>query len=823
MPGSIRVTRQLLSTHLPFFIGLLALTWSYFSAPGKILYIRYFEAYSFFNPGFVFTNDVGGWSSLLHLGYPTLTESSYISLLFFWLWALVKIFGVALASAIYPASIIAVMYAGFFWFSRSLFPKSPPLFLSIAGVFFCGNAYATGFIHEGYSSMLVQWALIPICLKIIDVAAARDARLIAIIPLLFIGAAMFQYPEVAIDLMFLLALRWRTIGAILQQNGFVMAALLLFFAVNVYWMLPLLANLHSHASFPILSESSGDISAATRYASLSNTFLLRSYTSFWTYAYGARECSFCDYLVAPYYPLAMVAILIASLYGLWAKQLRLLFVICLVAFILATGYRYQDDLIGIPYQILMGLPIYGLFRGAGMFLSASIFAISIGLVAFLEYMRDKVRAQSKWLLLSAIACIAVVVACLPMISGRWLERGTSASPGIVSFPNFPVTLPRAYKAAPAALNRMLGTSDAVTLILPNMPFANYRWGVYGNDFLPALLGRPTLSKMYWPQPNPQVDYLLNELSVNKDRAFRETALAAMRIGAVLIHDDTDSGRAITRNWGRLVWENGHLSIVRPPLKTIPILEAGPVAVRVLGAPSSSTAVRVTSGAIARPFAASPAGCSSSFDEAWADVYAPIVPGKPITVGFPLRCQFRGILQVTVLGRGGIRVFRQVDSSVAVPLSGRLHRDGIWTRFTFDAGNIKGARYVIQSTGAAADVASVRVRGTGTPLAKAKAIAFHPWMGLYQEIKLPIGDKVMSLNESYDPEWLAFSACNGLKLVPHFLANGYANGFYSGDCRRIVLVSGAGVVQALGFALAAVALLLGAGALVLAKRQVKRAG
>ena len=640
------------------------------------------------------------------------------------------------------------------------------------------------------------------------------------IPLLFIGAAMFQYPEVVIDLVFLLALRWRTIVDTLRQNGYVTAALVLFFAVNIYWVLPLLVNLHSHPSFPVLSESVADINSATRYASLSNTFLLRSYTSFWTYAYGARECSFCGYFVAPYYPLAMVAILIASLYGLWAKQLRLLFAICLIAFILATGYRYQDELIGIPYQILMGLPIYGLFRGAGMFLSVSIFAISIGLIAFLEKMRDKVRTKSALLLLSAIACIGVGVACFPIISGRWLERGASASPGVVSFPNFPVKLPRAYKAAPAALNRILGTSDAVTLILPNMPFANYRWGVYGNDFLPALLGRPTLSKMYWPQPNPQVDYLLNELSENKDRAFRATALAGMRIGAVFIHNDTDSGRTIARNWGHVEWENGDLSIVRPLIKTIPILETGPAAVGVWGAPIGSTAVRVTSGAITTPFAVDSIGCSSSFDAAWADIRSPIVPGKPIMVGFPVRCRLRGILQITVLGRGSLRVIRKDDTSKAVSLTGLVHRDGIWSTYTFDAGNIKGARYFIHSAGTPVDVASIRVLGTGAPQAKAESLAFHPWLGLYQQIELPTGDRVISLNESFDPEWLALSACNGLRPLPHFLANGYANGFYTGGCRRIVLVSGARVIQALGFLMAAAALLLGFGALVLARRRAR---
>jgi len=809
-------TRRAVSVYLPFFIGLLALTWSYFSAPGKVLYIRYFEAYSFVNPGFEFMKDVGGWSSQLHLGSATLTEPSYISLVFFWLWSLVKVLGIALASAIYPASIIVLMYGGFVWFARSLFPKAPVLVLCLGAVFFCGNAYAAGFIHEGYSSMLIQWALIPICLKLIDLAAARDARLIAIIPLLFIAAAMFQYPEVAIDFGVLLALRWRVIISTLRQRAYVTAALLLFFATNVYWVLPLLANLHSHESFPILSESAGDIDAATRYASLSNTFLLRSFTSFWTYAYGARECSFCDYFIGPYYPLAMLAILGASFYGLWLRRLRLLFVVGLCAFVLATGYRYQDQIIGIPYQILMGLPIYSLFRGAGTFLSVGIFAISIGLVAFLENARDLLHSKQKLRLLLGLACLAVCIACLPIISGRWIERGANVSPGVVGFPNFPVTFPKAYKAAPTALDRVLGSSDSVTLIRPDMPFADYRWGVYGNDFLPALLGRPTLSKSYWPQPNPQVDYFLNALSENQDAAFRVTALSGMRIGAVFIHNDTNSGTAFPKHWGRIVWRQGDLAIVRPLSPPIPILEGGPSAVAVLGAPTGSLAVRVTSGAITRSPEPHSADCFPKSGEAWANIQRPVTTDSPLTIGFPTRCDFRGTIRIVVMGRGRPRVVRKSRAGAGL-LAGVMHRNGIWNEFSFDSGNVKGARYVVESTAAPIDVASVSIVSLGSTSAKASAIHFHPWLGLYQEIKVPPGDRVISLNESFDPEWLALSTCGGLRALRHFESNGYANGFYTGGCSDVLLVSGAGSLQALGYLLAVVALALGAGALVLARR------
>jgi len=63
-----------------------------------------------------------------------------------------------------------------------------------------------------------------------------------------------------------------------------------------------------------------------------------------------------------------------------------------------------------------------------------------------------------------------------------------------------------------------------------MPLAAYDFGAYGNDFLPPLLGKPTLSVSYLPQPNVRLDGLLKLLASTGGGLEAGPLLRAMGIG-----------------------------------------------------------------------------------------------------------------------------------------------------------------------------------------------------------------------------------------------------------------------------------------------------
>jgi len=116
----------------------------------------------------------------------------------------------------------------------------------------------------------------------------------------------------------------------------------------------------------------------------------------------------------------------------------------------------------------------------------------------------------------------------------------------------------------------LFADDAATLLLPKMPLAAYDFGAYGNDFLPPLLGKPTVSVGYLPQPNVRLDGLLKVLTSAGGGLEAAPLLRAMGIGTVLVHDDVTYARGFdARGFGNSVATFGRIAILKPPLRPLP--------------------------------------------------------------------------------------------------------------------------------------------------------------------------------------------------------------------------------------------------------------
>lgn len=773
----------------PLALGLALILWPYFSAPGHTLYIRYFEALTLVNPKFVLQNDLAGWSYQFHLGYATLTESSYVSPLILWIWLLREMLGLDLASAVYPASIMAVLFLSFVWYARRVLNISSYVAIGVASLFLCANAYAVAFVHEGYSAMLLQWALLPISIVLTDLATKRDSRLVLLLPLLFIAASMFQYTETAIDWVALAVLRWEQLVTIFRENRWVLGAFIAELSLNLYWVVPLFVNLKMHAMIPVTNETAADIASATRYNSLTYTLLLRSYSSFWTSVYGVRECSFCDFYIGSYYSAAMLTAAVAALVGLVRAKKHRLLAVTIAALILATGYHYQDELLGIPYQILMGLPDFGVFRGAGMFLLVAIFGFSVGIAEFLRLTFGSTRPTWRKPTLVGLVIAAVVFISLPAITGSWLERGRVDASGNVAFPNFPVEIPPAYWKLHAAVDPLVVQDHSVVYLLPDSPYANYRWGAYGNDFLPAAVAEPTIAQLYWPQPNASVQLLLDSLEENQSTTDDAAIMAAMRIGAVVDHADTYQPAVRASLYGVSVWRRGAVSVLRPRLRPIPLLEAARSVVAINSYGPADSIFRVQTGLLTRKVTnADP--CSGPAAYAWAGYMA------PITAELRVRCALTMTLTLRAYARGSVFVRSGASGNRVTPVlfqQRTLRRGSIGTAVVhLEPGNVLVTEFARQ----AGDVSLAMVPSL-TKVVAAVPIARDLRWRLYQDVRLPRGTRFLSLNQSFDPEWFALNPCRAFHPDPHFVSNGYANGFDASGCGRVFLVSGAVLAQDLG--------------------------
>ncbi len=367
-----------------FALGLFVVLWSYFSTPGRMLYIRYAELWTMFNPSWALSTFFSGWSYQLHLGYASDQEPSYVGGLSLFLMGLSTVFGTAWASVLYPAFITAFSYAAFVWYARSQFKTIPPALICLAAVFYAANPLSTSFVHDGYSGILFAWALLPVLLRLIDIAEEGNGSLLLAIPLVLIAGEMFILPELLIDLMAVVVLRFGVLRRSLTRNPWIVPGLIAGLAVNAYWAFPLIVYLKMHAVIPKLAETQGDIATVSQYASLDNVILLRAYPENWTSVFTVPECTSCAYYSTAGFWLPMSLLVATAFAGLVHKrQWSLLFAV-VAAILLATGTHYKGGPLALPYEFVMSLPIYGIFRGAELFMCVGVFGYAIGLCAAFE-------------------------------------------------------------------------------------------------------------------------------------------------------------------------------------------------------------------------------------------------------------------------------------------------------------------------------------------------------------------------------------------------------------------------------------------------------
>ena len=367
-----------------FALGLFVVLWSLFSTPGRMLYTRYAEEWTMFNPAWALSTFFAGWSYQLHLGYANDQEPSYVGGLSLLLSGISAAFGTSWASVLYPAFITAFSYAAFVCYARSQFKTIPLALICLAGVFYAANPLSTSFVHDGYSGILFAWALLPVLLRLVDIAEAGNGSLLLAIPLVLIAGEMFLLPELLIDVIAVIVLRFGALRRTLARNRWIVPGLIAGLAVNAYWAFPLIAYLKMHAVIPKLAETQGDIATVSQYASLDNVILLRAYPENWTSVFTVPECTSCAYYSTAGFWLPMSLLAVTAFVGLIHKRQWPLLVLVVAALLLATGTHYKGSLLALPYEFVMALPIYGIFRGAGLFMCIGLFGYAIGLCAAFE-------------------------------------------------------------------------------------------------------------------------------------------------------------------------------------------------------------------------------------------------------------------------------------------------------------------------------------------------------------------------------------------------------------------------------------------------------
>ncbi len=521
-------------------------------APNRFLYIRYFDADTIFGPLWKLRDLVNVWDGQFHLGYAHARDLSYLSVQ-----EIVSVLMSPLGEDFRNrSSLIAVSLAIFFafwWYLRVRFPRVPGTVSAMAAFLYAANPFVVAFIHDGYSGLLVDYALLPVALLIVEWArrSRRPVRL-SLIPLMFVLTGMYNLTSVLVALIGTAVLEFPYIYESLRTSRAAAIATGLAFSLNIYWLLPLFYDLTLHPKQPILAESAGDISVLTSAGTLTNAFLLRSYPEIWTKAYGTRECVGCAFYESPWFMLAMLAVAICAIAGLLRARRYGVLAALAASILIATGYHYQSEIIGVPYLILMGLPLFDAFRSSVKFAALTAAFYSVGLVYFYVTL-------ARWRTGFTIACsFAVVVIALPYVTGTLIERSPDSPP---HFPNFVVSIPPDY--AQLRQHASLLPDEQPTLLLPNMPLAAYRWGAYGNDFVPAYLGKPTLAVSYLPQPSWQMEQILQRLTARQSsREAREALLRALGISRVVYRDDVTQTFPLPRTeFGKQIAAYGALHVM----------------------------------------------------------------------------------------------------------------------------------------------------------------------------------------------------------------------------------------------------------------------
>jgi hypothetical protein len=778
-------------------VAAIAVIWPFFQYPGTMFYNRYSEAWLFLNPQWLLASYFGGWSYYQHLGYPTLTETVYLSVQTLVVTGIHAIAGTAVTSKIYPALIQLWLLFSFLFFARKKFPQLSYGIALLAALFFTVNPITAAAIHEGYSGMLVDYGLFPWTLLLVDYAVERNTpALLAVIPLLYTLTSMFKFPEVAINLAALLVFRGRAVFALLRTSRSAIGLLVVAFCLNFYWVLPIAFNAATHRSLPIQADTQSEIAVTTHYSSLSSVVLGRVFGIFGS---DAHLCSGCSYYLGAYFNIAMLAIVVTAIIGLVRGRRWTYLGVLAACIILATGYHYQDEVIGIPYQILMGLPTMQIFRAANIFSLMAFFCYAAGLLHFFALLRD--APATRWY--AAAALCAVAVAGLPLFTGSILEHGKPPAA------TFFVRIPAAYAQAKHALPQH---SDGVTLLVPNQRFAAYRWGAAVQDFLPPYIGRPSIANWYWPQPSADTQRVLDEVTGPQTPVWNIAgALRSMRVDSVLVHNDVIGAHADPARYGSLTFSQGGVSVVTPPLQIAPMFESASTVLR--APPDSAASIAGWTGAVTAT-SPQPSGCG--------DLPSGLAPAKVsrgvATFTYALRCNRP--MRIVLLAAPSAR-------APGIFIRAR-HRKNTLTVHRTAAGWETTARLPQRGT---VVVSSTSVHGMlfalpGQPLPNGgSALDLRLALGAWTSLRVPADARVIVVSQSSDPSWQIVAWTGGrAHFARKFVANGYANGWVVPRGATIWLLNLAQIAFLLGCLLSLIALASGVALVAIsAQRYRVRAG
>lgn len=738
------------------------LSWPFLIAPGRFLYIRYFDADTIFGPWWKLHDLVGVWDSQLHLGYAHARDLSYLSVQEV-ASVLMTPLGADFRNRISLSSISLLIFFAFWWYLRVRFPRVPGSVAALAAFFYAANPFVVAFIHDGYSGLLMDYALLPVALLIVEWSRSTNRPvLISLIPIVFVLTGMYNLTSVLVALIGVIALEYRYIYGELRSSALVTTATALGFALNLYWLVPLLYDLTLHPRQPILAESGNDISVLTSAGTLTNAFLLRSFPEIWTKAYGARECTGCVFYESPWFVTAMLFVAVCAIAGLLRAKRYGLFAALAASIVIATGYHYQNEIIGIPYVVLMGLPLFDTFRSSVKFSALTATFYSLGLIYFYVTLANR-RA-----LFAVICAVAVTLIAFPYIFGNIIERSADDPP---HFPNFVVSIPGYYDALKK--QSALLSNEAPTLLLPNTPLATYRWGAYGNDFLPPLLGKPTLAVSYLPQPSWQLEQILQKLTApSTSVAERRALLDVLGISRVIYRDDVTQTRMLPKlQFGKPLASFGAVEILSDAgaLPTFFRTDRLDPVVGVAGIASYAGLLHRTTRGV--DDASDPAAVCAGQEQAGIEPL-PVRRHRNLqTLDISFACSSG--LTIEVWSGGNAPGTKIIDSATgrraAVAIVGKA--SAIRLRFTMPPG--PHSYRIERASGPGAMVAVVGRRVT-TSSYTIGSLAPQSIFAGYQFPALPAAHYTV-FNRNFDPAWAGYVKISGRwHAIRNFMADGFAN-------------------------------------------------
>jgi hypothetical protein len=786
---------------------LAAIVWPFLIDANHLLYVRYFDAETYFDPVAKLQRTFSAWDFSQHLGAPTGRAMMYASLPSV-LYAAFAFVGPNVLVRVTCIAGVAACFAAMLVYLRYAYEPRPSLAPRVcAALFFAANPYVVSLVHDGFVTLLGQYVLLPLSLAALEWGRrVNRPEVLFAVAAAFVLDSLYTVPLVAIDLAVILALQWPFVVSALRDRR-TRTGLLLLALAQAYWAMPLAAGIAAHAGVERGAETAGDVNLTSTYASLANVVLLRSNPSIWTTGpLHVRECTACGYYASPLFVLPMLALVLAALFALYRERRIRLLAICGVALVLATSVRYAGEFIGLPYELLVNVPVLdSVFRGAVKFDQVTAFAYALGIASFFRS-RD---AGPYPFTAKTILALATVVVTAPLWTGGIIERGPHIRdpvaieryvdpswpvrpPQIVAFPNFPVDIPAAYGKLHDELTQV--PQDQAVLVLPNQPFAAYAWGAYGNDFVPAILGHATLEATFVPEPNVAVDAALRNFS---DPAFDADSAAAflhvLRLGTIVFRADAlGATSAPLGALGSVVHTDGPLTILRAPLPPIDTNQAAARPVQVAGNQESIVRFATFAGALTRSLdtdacpATDPIGYAEPTQTDSIDAYLPTGCDDPVR------------LIVSVAAASDVRAaLSPAQNGRCATFTGPLERlpgtvaRGILTASVPQRVDAHGTCLHVRFRGRFRYAALADDRGTIASATVRQDPARSPWPGIVLTNALP-ADSVRSYNVANDPAFAGILLSGGsfAGFARAFVPYTYANGFYvpAGDVLAIVNVA-----------------------------------